>query len=127
MYKVSDSVDKKYGNVVVIAHDDMGEHQVPFAAMQHALKNRRLWQEKTDAKIRFLVDGKIMTPPQLETWSRQEYQSLPKCYGCAKILINHQVHNHPLNVLALFCSSDCADKDYMLEIEKIKDEQDCDL
>lgn len=122
MYKVSNSADKIYGNVVIIEiTEDQGE-VLPFFAMQQAFKNRRLWKESGATKVRFLVDGKIMSTKEMEVWSREEYQSLPKCAWCAKVL-GGVVYTHRLCGSDLFCLQEHADKDYHHKLDKMKDEE----
>jgi hypothetical protein len=125
MYKVYDSQDDQYGNVVVIVEADDGTIELPFFAVQQALKNRRVWLETTKSKVRFLVDGQIMSPRKMEDWSSQEYQSLPKCAHCFHIL-HDDVYRHQLSN-NLFCSQKCADGDYALFIEELKDEEEIEL
>ncbi len=81
--------------------------------------------ESGTKKVRILVDSKVFTPKQAEHWANEEYRSLPKCEGCAKIL-NGDVHTHRLSSSKFFCSDDCADKDYAEEVEKMKDEEEID-
>lgn len=121
MYKVYNTQDKQYGNVVIITQAEDGTIELPFFAVQQALKNRRIWRESIETKVRFLVDNQIMAPAKMEEWARQEYQSLPKCCACAKIL-HEDVYSHRLSS-DLFCTQSCADKDYSSLIERIKDEE----
>jgi hypothetical protein len=125
MFCVSKSIDEKYGKVITITLHEGGKIKTPFFAMQRALKSRRLWRKQTTSKVRFLVDGQVMTPAQLEKWSHDEYQSLPKCSCCADLL-GEDVHTHQLCGTDLFCSQSCADQDYNHEIEKIADEEEID-
>jgi hypothetical protein len=94
----------------------------PFQAVQRAFTERRLWQESGTKKVRLLIDGQIMSTKEAERWSNEEYKSLPKCKACAKIL-DGNVYSHRLCNSGLFCSEDCADKDYLEEVEKLKDEE----
>jgi hypothetical protein len=89
------------------------------------MKERRLWTEAGTKKVRILVDNKVMGPKQAEHWAHEEYISLPKCEGCAKIL-NGDIHTHQLSGTKFFCSTVCADKDYTEEVEKRKDEEEID-
>jgi hypothetical protein len=122
MYKVFNSKHEQYGKVVVIERSDEGLIETPFFAVQAALKNRRLWKEEGAKNIKFLVIDQVMTPFQMESWSREEYRSLPKCVNCAKIL-GGEVHTHQLCGDSLFCSQDCTDKNYHEKIERLKDEE----
>jgi hypothetical protein len=108
-----------------VDREENGKYPTPFQAYQRALTERRLWQELGTKKIKFLVDGQIMSPKQAEKWSHDEYKSLPKCKGCAKILIG-ELYTHRLSDSGFFCSQDCADKDYFEEMEKLKDEEEID-
>jgi hypothetical protein len=89
------------------------------------MKQRRIWLESGLKKVRILVDDKVMSPKQAEHWAHEEYISLPKCEGCAKIL-NGDVHTHQLSGTKFYCSAICADRDYAEEIEKRKDEEEID-
>lgn len=122
MYKVSNSKHEQYGKVVIIERVEEGGIETPFFAVQAALKSRRLWKEEGIKNIRFLVHDQVMTPSQLESWSREEYQSLPKCADCAKIL-SGEVHTHQLSIGSLFCSQACADQNYYEKVERLKDEE----
>lgn len=122
MYKVSNSTHEQHGKVVVIERSDEGDIETPFFAMHAALKSRRLWREQGAKNVRFLVDERVMTPRQMETWVHEEYQSLPKCAWCVKILAG-DVYTHRLCGSGLFCSQSCADKDYHEAIERLKDEE----
>lgn len=122
MYKVSQQTHEKYGDVIEIVRDDIALHETPFRALNAATTMRRLWGK---GKIRFLIDGQIMTLKQAETWSNEEYKSLPKCEGCAKILSGN-LYTHNLSHNHVFCSQICADKDYAFQMEKLLDEEECD-
>jgi hypothetical protein len=122
MYKVSRQVHEKYGNVVEIIRDDSGSEQTPFQAAQQAIGMRRLWKEETKGKVRILIDGQVLTTAQAESWSKEEYESLPKCKECGKIL-SGDVHTHQLCSSNLFCSRNCADKNYDFQIEKMNDNE----
>jgi endogenous inhibitor of DNA gyrase (YacG/DUF329 family) len=125
MYTVIRCSHEKYGAVISIDRDVNGSQLTPFRAVQCACKERRIWLESnTVKKVRILVDGQVMSPKQAEHWAHEEYKSLPKCTGCAKIL-NEDVHTHRF-CPDLFCSQDCADKDYNEWLEKIKDEEEID-
>ena len=76
-------------------------------------------------KVRFLIDEQVMSSKQVEHWANEEYKSLPKCEGCAKIL-DGDIHTHQFSGNKFFCSQICADKDYAEEVEKLKDEEEID-
>lgn len=97
----------------------------PFQAVQSAMKERRLWIESGVKKVRILVDDKVMSTKQAEHWAHEEYISLPKCEGCAKIL-DGDIHTHQLSGTKFFCSKVCADRDYIEEVERLKDEEEID-
>ncbi len=80
--------------------------------------------ESGTKKVRILVDSQVLNPKQAEHWANEEYKSLPKCEGCAKIL-NESIHTHRLSS-KVFCSEGCADRDYAEEVEKLKDEEEID-
>jgi hypothetical protein len=124
MYQVNNKTDAQYGNVVIIQTATQGI-ETPFFAMQQALKNKRLWQESGATRIRFLINGEIMSPKEMETWSHKEYKSLPKCPWCYKIL-GGDVFTHSLST-DIFCKQVCADQDYQDKCERLQDEQDIDL
>jgi hypothetical protein len=126
MYKVYQQQHDKYGHVVIIEASDDGEYQLPFFALQQAYKQKRLLKESGSHKTRLLIDAQIMSPTQAEKWSRVEYQSLPKCQACAKIL-GGDVYTHQLCGDHLFCSKDCSDKDYAQQIERMNDEHEVEL
>ena len=125
MYSVNRDTHEVYGPVIVVDRQENGNQPTPFRAVQRALTERRMWREEGLKKVRLLIDGKIMSPNQADHWSHEEYKSLPKCKECAKIL-NEDVYSHQLCNSGLFCSQDCADRNYLEEIEKIKDEEEID-
>ena len=125
MYKVYSQQHQKYGKVVIIEPAEDGEYKTPFLATQGALTMRRLCKD-TDQKIRFLIDHQVMTIHKMEQWAREEYLSLPKCGWCAKILAG-EVHTHRVSGSHLFCSQSCADKWYMEEMEKLRNEEEIEL
>jgi hypothetical protein len=125
MYKVSFRQDEHYGSVVALELDENGSYSSPFVAVQQALSERRTWKAENKARIRFLIDGKIMTTQQMEQWQREEYQSLPKCQTCAQIL-DGEVHTHQLCGDSLFCGKVCADQAYFEKLEKLMDENEID-
>ena len=125
MYNVFRQNHVTYGNVVEIIRAENGTYKTPGSAFNKADIMRRLWRDEGSTKVRILVDDKIMSPAQAESWSNEEYKSLPKCYTCNQIL-NGSVHTHRLCGNHLFCSRTCSDKDYLAEVEKIKDEEEID-
>lgn len=125
MYSVSKLTHDRYGPVIHIERVENGSARTPFQAVNSALKERRLWMESGTKKVRILVDDKVMSPKQAEHWANEEYRSLPKCEGCANIL-NGDIHTHQLSGTKFFCSVICADKDYVEEVEKMKDEEEID-
>lgn len=125
MYTVTRCSHEQHGTVISIERDVNGSELTPFRAVQCACKERRLWLELgTVKKVKILVDGQVMSPKQAEHWAHEEYKSLPKCTGCAKIL-DGDVITHRL-CANLFCSQDCADKDYNERLEILKDEEEID-
>lgn len=122
MYSVTRHSHPSHGSVVHVERVENGSFLTPFQAVQNALKERRLWKESGIKKVRILIDDQVMSPKQAEHWAHIEYQSLPKCFGCAKIL-NGEVFTHQISKEKLFCSQNCADSDYNEEIEKQKDEE----
>ena len=125
MYSVNRCTHDRYGAVIQVERELNGCYETPSQAIQCACKERRLWMETGIKKVRILVDEKVMTTKQAEHWANEEYISLPKCEGCAKIL-SGDVHTHQLSTSRFFCSKDCADKDYVEEVEKLKDEEEID-
>lgn len=125
MYSVNRITHDRHGPVIHIGRVENGSCQTPFQAVQNALRERRLWSEETSKKVRILVDEQVMSPKQAEHWANEEYKSLPKCEGCAKIL-DDDVYTHQLSKTKFFCSKVCVDRDYNEEIEKRKDEEEID-
>jgi|SRR5271166_504023 len=124
MYQVSRLDHERHGPVIRIDRDANGSELTPFRAVQRACKKRRLWLESGVKKVRILVDGQVMSPTQADHWAKEEYQTLPKCPGCAKVL-PEDVYQHRLSP-DLFCSTVCADRDYNERIERVKDEEEID-
>lgn len=124
MYTVARRSHDQYGSVISIERDVNGSELTPFQAVQCACKERRLWLEAGQKKVRILVDSQVMSPKQAEHWAHEEYKGLPKCTGCAKIL-DGDVCTHRLSA-DLFCSHLCADRDYNERLEILKDEEDID-
>lgn len=124
MYTITRKEDPKYGNVIEVTRE--GTIETPFYAVLAAKKDCRLWKESGARKVRFLVDGQILNLTELEKWAREEYQSLPKCHWCVKIL-DGDVYTHRLSGDRLFCRQDCADRDYAQEMEHMTDYEEFDL
>lgn len=123
MYSVSRQNHTRYGNIICIEPDNDGEFNTPFWAVQKLRNIKRLWKEESPKiKIRYLIDGQIMTISEAETWAIVEYKSLPKCEHCNKILGGH-VYTHSLCGTNLFCSQECSDKNYINIINKREDEE----
>jgi hypothetical protein len=125
MYNVTRQTYEKYGNVIEITREDSGEFETPFQACNKAFYMKRIWFEEIKTKIRLLVDDKIMSVSQINKWVNDEYKSLPKCESCAKIL-NGNVYTHNLCNNYLFCSEDCSNENYRIQMEKLSDEEECD-
>lgn len=125
MYSVNRITHDRHGPVIHIDRQMNGSCETPFHAVNLAIRERRLWTEAGTKKVRILVDEQVMSPKQAEHWANEEYKSLPKCEGCAKILDDH-IFNHQLSKEKFFCSQLCADRDYNEELEKRKDEEEID-
>lgn len=124
MYSVEKDYTEQYGNVIKINRCTESSFETPFQAFNQALTLLRLW--KDGGKIRFLVNGQILTKKQTEKWSNEEYKSLPKCENCAKIL-SGSIYTHSLSRGYIFCTQGCADKDYVFKVEQLEDERECDF
>lgn len=122
MYSVKKQVHTQYGNVVEIAREELAEFVSPFDAYRKAVKVYKEWKGNTKIKIRVLVDSQVMTLSDADSWSINEYKTLPKCESCGKIL-DGKVFLHQLSGEKLFCSQDCADKDYVIQVEKSNDNE----
>lgn len=125
MYSIVRQTHERHGPVIVIQRIEEGEEITPFQAVQVAFKELRLWEQEGVKKIRILIDEQVLSHKQVERWADEEYQTLPKCYTCAKIL-GGEVFTHQFCGSNLFCSSNCADQNYMEEMEKLKDEEEID-
>jgi hypothetical protein len=123
-YSVNRSSHPRHGSVVSIERAVNGSHPTPYRAVNAACKERRLWKESGEKKVRILVDEQVLSPKQAEHWAHEEYQSLPKCDWCAKVL-DENAYQHRLSE-RFFCSQECTDKDYMEKIEIQKDEEEID-
>lgn len=124
MYSVSKLTHERHGSVIAIERQMNGLYLTPYRAVNAACKERRLWKEAGAKKVRILIDEQVLSPKQAESWAHTEYQSLPKCAWCVKVL-DGDVHTHRLTSL-LFCSIECSDKDYSEQIEREKDEEEID-
>jgi len=126
MYSISRITHEKHGKVVEISRDENGSFETPFWAVEKAKTEKRLWLTEGAKKVKFLVDNKILTLSELESWGHHEYQTLPKCYSCAAIL-KETVFTHKLCGTNLFCSQDCADKDFvrLTEVDNDESEFEC--
>jgi hypothetical protein len=125
MYSVNRLTHDQHGSVIHIERILNGSEFTPFQAVQRACKEQRLWLEGGAKKVRILIDDQVMSFKQAEHWAHEEYKTLPKCFGCAKILGDCNVITHQLNN-SLFCSQQCADTNYNELIEKHKNEEDSD-
>lgn len=125
MYIVSRSSDEKYGNVIAILRAEDGEIS-PFLTVEEAKKEKRLWEEQELIKSRFMVDGQILTTSGLNQWAREEYQNLPKCNECGKILYG-KVYVNRLSNNYLFCTQFCADSNYHQQLYHLNDYEEFDL
>lgn len=121
-YSISRQTHERHGPVISIDRTEEVGELTPFRAVQQAYKAQRAWQEEGVKKVRLVVDGQVMSCKQAEKWAHEEYQTLPKCHTCAKVL-GGEVHTHQFCDSHLFCSSDCSDADYLEEMEKLKDEE----
>jgi hypothetical protein len=108
-----------YGPIIEIVRDELGSYDDPFLVEKQAKKE---WKKGT----RFLIDNQIFNIHQLEIWIREEYQSLPKCQNCAKIL-KDQVFSHDLAGNGLFCSQICSDYNYHQRADHLNDYEECDI
>jgi hypothetical protein len=125
MYSVRRQTHPQYGSVVEILREETGTCINPFQAEQQARKERRLWQDEK-IKARFLIDNQILALTDLEKWSHDEYQSLPKCQDCGKLLCG-EVFSHSLADSQFFCSQSCADNNYHRKVDHLNDCEECDL
>lgn len=126
MYNVMRVIHPQYGSVIEIVRTEVGDYETPYQAINKGITLRRLWLEEGQTKVRFLVCGQVMITKHAETWANEEYKSLPKCEGCAKIL-NGNVFTHQYCGTNLFCSQRCADKDFDYIVSQWDEETECDL
>lgn len=124
-YSISRQTHERHGSVITIERTEEAGQLTLYQTVDRACKEQRLWQEENIQKVRLLVDGQVMSHKQAEKWAHEEYQTLPKCHACAKVL-GGEIHTHQFCGSHLFCSSSCADKDYLEEMEKLKDEEEID-
>lgn len=125
MYSVIKSSHERYGSVIEIVRDENGTLMTPSQARQQASKEKQSWQDVGILKVRYLVDGQVMTIKQVEHWAHEEYKNLPKCNECAKVL-GESIYTHQLSGTELFCTQSCADKNYIEEASKFKNEEEID-
>lgn len=121
MYNVYKEKHSVYGNIIVINIEDNGKFNLPFDAVNKGLTIKRLW--KTKSKIRFFINGQIMSAKEAESWANKEYKILEKCTACSNILINKCIIY--LNNKA-YCSQLCADKDYQYYLDHLDEEVEID-
>lgn len=126
MYSVSKQTHPQYGNIVEIIREDTGEFISPFDAYRKVVKLYREWRADKKIKVRVLVDSQVITLAQADSWSINEYKSLPKCEECAKIL-EGPIFTHQLSGEKLFCSKICADNNYAYIISNRDEEEEFDL
>ena len=124
MYNVIKETSDTYGNIISINTEDIGEFELPFDAIRLALSIKRQWI--ISGKIRFLINGQVMSARQAESWANKEYKALAKCSGCPTILNGKDVYTNPHCGIKLFCSQLCADKDYKYYLENLDEEFECD-
>jgi hypothetical protein len=122
MYNVNKKIHNKYGNIIEIIREESGEFDSPYSVANKARTMYRILVEETNTKVRILVDEQVLTLTKLTKWADDEYKSLPKCEECGKIL-SEEVFTHNFSGTALFCSQNCADKNYHFQMEKMKDEE----
>lgn len=122
MYSVQKKKHERYGNVIEIIREDSDKYITPFQAVNQARSIRRTWIEEGATKVKILIDGQVLTLPQMESWAIKEYNSLPKCEECGKIL-GGDVFTHSLSGDKLFCTQTCADKNYSFVLERFNDNE----
>jgi hypothetical protein len=120
MYKIQPQEHEQYGSIIEILRDEEGNYLSPFEVERAA---KRLGKNN---RVRFLIDEQIFNANQLEAWARSEYQFLPKCQNCSKILFG-QVFSHSLSGSSLFCSQSCADHNYHQQVDHFNDYEECDI
>jgi hypothetical protein len=125
MYNIIRQTHENYGYVIVIERTADNKQITPLQAVREAIKQQKLWSIESSKKVRILIDNQIMSPQQAECWAKEEYNTLPKCKWCAKLL-NEDVITHQLSI-GFFCSQDCADKDYNNQLEISQDEEEVEL
>lgn len=126
MYKVTRIIHEKHGKVIAIEWDDAGPYHDPFAAVKQAKSLRNDWVKEGALKVRMLVDNQVMIVKGAESWAFKTYKELPKCGNCPKIL-DGEVFTHQYCRSNLFCSQDCADKDFDYIVSQWDEEYECDL
>lgn len=121
MYNVSRIIHEKYGYLLSIERIDLGSFQSPYEALYAVIKKCQDWQKDSLKKVRILIDHQVLSLKGAERWANEEYKSLPKCENCPTIL-HGDIHTHQLSE-SFFCSKKCADQDYLICLEKIKNEE----
>lgn len=125
MYNVCRKIHDVYGNVILVSIEETGEFKSPFKAAEQVKSLRRLWLEDGSVRVKILINNQILTVKELDKWSANEYNFLPKCHYCVTIL-NNEVFTHQLCGNNLFCSQECANRDYSLKIEEMNSEEEID-
>lgn len=126
MYNVMRQTHDRYGSVIEITREEVGEFETPFRAVNRAISLRRIWMEEGADKVRILVDGQIMITKRAESWANEEYKALPKCEECAKIL-GEAVFTNKYCGTNLFCSQVCSNKNFDYIVSQWDEETECDL
>lgn len=123
MYIVSKQNHETYGNIISILIEENGIYESPFQAVNQVKLLKRLWLEEGGTRVRILINNQILTIKEMEKWSAEEYNFLPKCHACGCIL-STKIFTHRLSGTNIFCSQKCTDINFSFEIEKINDEED---
>lgn len=124
-YSIARIEHKKYKFILEVTRDEIGKYKNPFQVFNAGETLRRVYLESDKQKLKFLVDGQVLTLAQFETWANEEYKALPKCQACAAILTD-DVFTHHLAMNHFFCSQTCSDKDYLYCLDRYSDEEECD-
>ena len=126
MYSVRRQIHPQYGPIVEIIREDDSSIATPFLAEHLARKEHQKWREE-NVMGRFLIDDQIIDLSQLEKWSHDEYQSLPKCQECRSLLLLEEVFPHRYSDTDLFCSQKCSNTNYHRRVDHLNDCEECDL
>lgn len=124
-YSIARIEHNRYKSILEITRVERGEYSSPFKVLNAGEKLRRTYLESDKIKLKFLVDGQVLTHAQFETWANEEYRALPKCQECAQILTD-EVFTHHLDMQNFFCSQVCADRNYQTCLDRYSDEEECD-